>query len=89
MRHRLFYIVVICAILAGCSSSSGGGGAPPAAPGNAQPDVAATGIAGAAGSSTSGQRAPLAGAAHAVSGPAFHAPQVHFQAPHISVHLHH
>lgn len=90
MRYRLFLIAILCAIVAGCSSSSGGGGAPPpAAGGNGQPDVAATGIAGAAGSSTSGQKAPLAGAAHAASGPAIHAPQLHFQAPHISVHLHH
>jgi hypothetical protein len=94
MRHRLFYIVVICAIIAGCSSTTGGGGgAPPAAAGgNGQPQVSATGIVGAAGSSTSGQKAPLAGAAapvHAPSGPALKMPSVHFQAPRISVHLHH
>ena len=92
MRHRLFYIVAICAIVAGCSGTSGGGGAPPPAAGNAQPDVAATGIVGAAGSSTSGEKAPLSGAAAPVrvpSGPALKLPPVHFQAPHISVHLHH
>ncbi|HYK53031.1 MAG TPA: hypothetical protein VEV38_05830 [Candidatus Eremiobacteraceae bacterium] len=83
---------MICAIIAGCSGTGGGGGAPPPAAGNPQPNVAATGIAGAAGTSTSGQKAPLAGAAQparAPSGPAFKMPSMHFQAPHISVHLHH
>lgn len=92
MRHHLFGIVVICAVVAGCSGSSGGGGAPPPAAGNSQPQVSATGIVGAAGSSTSGEKAPLAGAAQPLrvpSGPALKMPPVHFQAPHISVHLHH
>jgi len=92
MRHRLLCIAAFCAILTGCSSSSGGGSAPPAPPGNSQPDVSATGIVGAAGSSTSGEKAPLSGAAQPVrapSGPALKLPAVHFQAPHISVHLHH
>lgn len=91
MRHRLFGIISICAIVAGCSGTSGGGGAPPPAAGS-QPQVSATGIVGAAGSSTSGQKAPLSGAAQPVrvpSGPALKLPPVHFQAPHISLHLHH
>lgn len=91
MRHRPFYIVLICALIAACSGT-GGGGAPPPAADNAKPDVSATGIVGAAGSSTSGEKAPLAGAAvqvHAPSGPSFKMPPVHFQAPHISVRLHH
>lgn len=91
MRHHLFYIAILCAVIAGCSGT-GGGGAPPAAADNSKPDVSATGIAGAAGSSTSGEKAPLTGAAapiHAPSGPAFKLPPVHFQAPHLSVHLHH
>lgn len=92
MRHRPFYIALLClALAAGCSGTSGGGGAPSNSTTNAQPAVAATGIAGAAGSSTSGQKAPLAGAAqqvHAPTGPALKM-QVHFQAPHMSIHLHH
>lgn len=94
MRHRPPYIALLClALVAGCSGSSGGGGAPPAsANGNAKPDVSATGVIGAAGSSTSGQKAPIAGAAapvHAPSGPAVKMPSMHFKAPHLSVHLHH
>ena len=91
-HHHLFYIAIACAVIAGCSGTGGGGGAPPPAAGNSQPDVSATGIVGAAGSSTSGEKAPLAGAAapvRAPSGPAFKMPPVHFQAPQVSVHLHH
>lgn len=92
MRHRPFSIVLLClAFAAGCSGTSGGGGAPPASTNGAKPDVAATGIVGAAGSSTSGEKAPLAGAAQpqrAPSGPTFKMPSVHFRAPHVSLHAH-
>ena len=93
MRHRPFFIALLClALAAGCSGTSGGGGAAPNTASNARPEVSATGVVGAAGSSTSGEKAPLAGAAqqvHAPSGPSLKMPSVHFQAPHLSVHLHH
>lgn len=92
MRHRIFLIAIISAAVAGCSGTGGGGGAPPPAADNAKPDVSATGIVGAAGSSTNGEKAPLSGAAapiHAPSGPAFKMPSMHLQAPHLSLHLHH
>ena len=91
-HHHPFYIALLCLALAAGCSGTGGGGAPPNSATDAKPDVSATGIAGAAGTSTSGEKAPLAGAAvpvRAPSGPSFKMPSVHFQAPHLSVHLHH